>query len=228
MEGIKKNNCSVLDSNQKKIIEKIVKHQLEPNFYGKKQLIALVPVDFISWLELLVQKDYKVEIPNIFFKKFKKRSQFAMIAKEEISELCNMLGIQECNIVQRIKTWDKLDHFFCELCDYFFASKQVLTRHTVRYHSSEKSFKCEICEKIFGSASGLSRHIQIHDQSKLKINCDFCQAQFARNDSLLSHLRKFHKNVNDQIMSRPKRIRKTPTKLNNIPSNAVQKYPSKK
>ena len=186
-------------------------------------MIALVPIAFISWLQVLVEKDYKVKIPKIFLKKCKKTSNLAMIGKEEIFELCDMLAIQECNIVQKIKTWDELDHFCCKVCDFFFASKQALTRHIVRYHSLEESFKCEICGKIFGSTSCLSRHIKIHDQLKLKVTCDSCNAKFSRSDSLRSHQRKFHKTVNDQIISRPKRIRKTPNKFQ---STAVQKSPS--
>ena len=213
----------ILDSKQKVFLKTILHHQLEPDFYGKKMLMALIPVEFVVWLENFVQNDCKGSLPRKFFKTFKKHTDLSMISIDEISELCHILGIEESNIVQKTKKWDQVQHFFCESCDHFFASKQVLARHNLKFHSSEEIYKFEICDKNFGSSTGLKRHFQTHQKSKLKINCNFCAASFSRNDSLLCHLRKFHKDVNAQNFVRPKRIRRLPAKF----TTTTEKSPRK-
>ena len=206
MEQIK--NFKNLDINKKKIIEKIVHNQVEPNNYGKKQLIACVRIDFVIWLKYLIEKNYDLGVPKKFSTKLKKKTQTAIFSQKEVDLLCEIFGIQESNIVQKLTTWDDVDHFFCKKCDYFFASKQALMRHIERFHSSEKKFKCEICLKIFGSKNGLSRHRTVHIKVYQPISCDYCTSTFRRNDTMLAHVRNFHKDIIAETHSRPSRVRK--------------------
>ena len=47
---------------------------MEPNNYGKKQLIACVRIDFVIWLKYLIEKNYDLGVPKKFSTKLKKKN----------------------------------------------------------------------------------------------------------------------------------------------------------
>ena len=81
MEQIK--NFKNLDINKKKIIEKIVHNQVEPNNYGKKQLIACVRIDFVIWLKYLIEKNFDLGVPKKFSTKLKKKLRLPFLVKKK-------------------------------------------------------------------------------------------------------------------------------------------------
>ena len=56
---------------------------MEPNNYGKKQLIACVRIDFVIWLKYLIEKNYDLGVPKKFSTKLKKKLRLPFLVKKK-------------------------------------------------------------------------------------------------------------------------------------------------
>ena len=73
-------------------------------------------------------------------------------------------------------------------------------------HESLKTYQCEFCNKGFQTNKDLSKHKTMH--GGIIHSCKYCAKSFSRFDNLNTHIRKFHKDMEEET--------ETSTKYNEI------------
>ena len=100
---------------------------------------------------------------------------------------------------QSKKTPEKVCHdpevdtsFKCDMCNYFFKTKQKLKRHIEIMHEGKKQFNCNICDANFSTKQSLKGHIVSVHEGKKPYKCQICAANFANKSNMSKHVASIH------------------------------------
>ena len=86
--------------------------------------------------------------------------------------------------------------FYCEPCDYSYASESIFKCHEKRVHSNGK-FSCSECKVLFTKEITLEMHLQkkhniFKNSPRSTQSCDYCQKIFHSKERLSNHMSKVH------------------------------------
>ena len=80
----------------------------------------------------------------------------------------------------------------CDICDYFFITKQSLKGHIESVHEGKKPFNCKICDKDFTQKGALNIHVARIHEGKKPFECKICDTSFAIKNDLKVHVDMVH------------------------------------
>lgn len=90
---------------------------------------------------------------------------------------------------------EKKVHATCEICGKSFNFKATFDRHLLSHGDKSERLmqrqQCEHCGEWLMSRSGIYYHEKIHNGEISK--CDECNREFPHKLSLMSHIRKYHR-----------------------------------
>lgn len=103
---------------------------------------------------------------------------------------CSKQFLRSQELKRHLKIHLRLANFLCEACGQSFRSRDGLTYHTARIHSSEdKQTQCEQCHKMFPTEYQLKVHLKnSHQRAKSLFTCPICSKEFQRKDVFQNHL----------------------------------------
>lgn len=84
--------------------------------------------------------------------------------------------------------------FQCQICDLWFSSKHILSRHTTVSHikTSNWPFGCDFCEKRFYNKIRCQEHIAKQHTNDFPWKCDICDKKYQVESSYYFHRRTNH------------------------------------
>ena len=80
----------------------------------------------------------------------------------------------------------------CDICDYFFITKQSLKGHIGSVHEGKKPFNCKICKANFTQKGALNIHVARIHEGKKPFECKICDTSFAIRHDLKVHVDMVH------------------------------------
>jgi len=86
--------------------------------------------------------------------------------------------------------------FMCDTCGFSTATASSMARHK-RSHSQTKPHKCEICGHEYADKKRLRDHMYLHSDYK-PFKCEYCSYTCRRSDNLSSHVKRQHKNLQEE------------------------------
>lgn len=95
----------------------------------------------------------------------------------------------------------------CDQCNYKTKKKELLNRHRITKHSTEKPFECHLCGRAFKVKRALTIHIAQHNSTSI-FKCTFCDREFNSSTNYYSHRKHSHPDELAQLKQREEEERR--------------------